>query len=190
MPDPYDRLEDRTLIALSRKEPEAFAAFYRRHVDNVLGYFMSRTHRADLSLDLAAETFAAALSSAHRYRPGSAPAEAWLYGIARNKLAHAVRRGSVDQRLRQRLRLEPLAVDDAGLEMVERRAAAGQSALMERLAALPTDQRAALEAHVLEERDYSEIAAELDCSTSVIRQRVSRALSKLRPHAEQGAPDA
>jgi len=190
MPDPYDLRGDRELIVLAREEPEAFAAFYRRHVDGVLAYFVRRTRRADLALDLTAETFAAALSSAHRYRPGTAPAEAWLYGIARNKLAHAVRRGTVDQRVRRRLEMQPLAVDDSGLELVERRAADSASGLMKRLAELPADQRRAVEAHVLDERDYAEIAAELDCSASVIRQRVSRALRTLRPHAEQGAADA
>jgi RNA polymerase sigma-70 factor (ECF subfamily) len=190
MPVAYDRLDDRELITRARREPDAFAAFYRRHVDNVLGYFMQRTRRAEIALDLTAETFAAALSSAHRYRPGPAPAEAWLYGIARNKLAHTVRRGVVDQRVRQRLKLEPLVVDDVALELVERRAAGGATALMQRLAQLPADQRHALEAHVFDERDYAEIAAELECSASVIRQRVSRALRALRPYAPKGVSDA
>lgn len=50
------------------------------------------------------------------------------------------------------------------------------------LAALPPDQHAAVRARVLEERGYDEIAAELECSTAVVRQRVSRGLSTLRTH--------
>lgn len=190
MPTAYDRLDDAELLGLTRKEPEAFAGFYRRHVDGVLAYFVRRTHRADLALDLTAETFAAALASAHRYRAGPAPAQAWLFGIARHKLAHSLRRGVVDQRMRQRLKMEPVAVDDAALEHLERRTEAAQSALLERLSGLPPDQRQAVEAHVLEERDYAEIARELACSSSVVRQRVSRGLRTLRLDIEQGVPDA
>lgn len=82
---------------------------------------MRRAGRADLALDLTAETFAAALASAPRYR-AEAPAEAWLFGIARHKLAHSARRDTVEERTRQRLKMEPLNVDDAALELVERRA--------------------------------------------------------------------
>lgn len=188
MPVPYDRREDAELLLLARKEPDAFAAFYRRHVDRVLAFFMRRTRRADLALDLTAETFAAALASAPRYR-AHAPAEAWLYGIARHKLAHSARRGKVEERMRQRLQMEPLGVDDAALELVERRAEAGASGLLERLRELPADQRRAVEAHVFDERDYTDIAEELACSSSVIRQRVSRALRSLRVQIEQGAND-
>lgn len=38
MPVAYDRREDAELLSLARKEPEAFAAFYRRHVDRVLAF--------------------------------------------------------------------------------------------------------------------------------------------------------
>jgi DNA-directed RNA polymerase specialized sigma24 family protein len=37
---------------------------------------------------------------------------------------------------------------------------------------------------VLEEREYGEIAAELECSEAVVRQRVSRALRKLREETQ------
>jgi len=190
MPVAYDRREDAELLALAREEPEAFAAFYRRHVDRLLAFFLRRIRRADVALDLTAETFAAALAAAPRYRAGAAPAEAWLFGIARHKLAHSARSGRVEERTRQRLRMEPLAVDDAALELIERRAEAGGSALLEHLRQLPEDQRRAVEAHVLDERDYTEIAAELSCSSSVIRQRVSRALRTLRVQLDQGGADA
>ena len=48
------------------------------------------------------------------------------------------------------------------------------------LEALPEDQRSAVVGRVLEERDYSELAAELECSELVVRQRVSRGLRAMR----------
>jgi len=45
---------------------------------------------------------------------------------------------------------------------------------------LPADQLQALRARVIDEREYDEIARDLDCSEAVVRKRVSRALSTLR----------
>ncbi len=50
---------------------------------------------------------------------------------------------------------------------------------------LPTPLREALEARVVQERPYEEIAADLRCSQSVVRQRVSRALKSLRSQMEE-----
>ena len=52
---------------------------------------------------------------------------------------------------------------------------------------LPPDQREALRLRVLDERDYAEIARELECSEAVVRQRVSRATRTLRAMREGDA---
>jgi RNA polymerase sigma factor (sigma-70 family) len=57
---------------------------------------------------------------------------------------------------------------------------AGGAWLSEVLAGLPADQRDAIRARVLDDRDYDEIASELETSSLVIRQRVSRGLARLR----------
>jgi RNA polymerase sigma-70 factor (ECF subfamily) len=45
---------------------------------------------------------------------------------------------------------------------------------------LVPDQRLAVQAHVVDERDYAEIADDLDVSEAVVRKRVSRGLAALR----------
>ena len=45
---------------------------------------------------------------------------------------------------------------------------------------LPAEQREALLARVVQEREYADIAAELGCSEAVVRKRVSRGLVGLR----------
>jgi len=45
---------------------------------------------------------------------------------------------------------------------------------------LPVDERAAVSARVIEERDYDDIAQSLGCSEMVVRKRVSRGLTRLR----------
>jgi RNA polymerase sigma-70 factor (ECF subfamily) len=91
----------------------------------------------ELAADLSAECFAAALLASERFRPGGAPAIAWLFGIAQRARAQVqapARRGS----------------------------------------------RAAVEARIVDEREYEEIARELQVSEAVVRKRVSRGLEALR----------
>ncbi len=182
-----DERSDDELLAATRAEPEAFAVFYRRHVEPLLAYFARRTRDAELAADLTAETFAAALDGAHRHRPERGPAVAWLYGIARRQLAHAARRGAVEDRARRRLGMAPLTLTDEALERVEALAAADASAqlLRDGLAALPADQREAVLARVLDEQRLRATSPRsARTSESVVRKRVSRGLAGLRPRLE------
>jgi RNA polymerase sigma-70 factor (ECF subfamily) len=181
-----DARSDDDLLAATRAEPEAFAVFYRRHVHGLLTYFARRTQDAELAADLTAETFAAALDGAHRHRPDKGPGAAWLYGIARRQLAHAVHRGAVEDRARRRLGMSPIALTDEGLERVEALATADAASplLQAGLKALPNDQREAVLARVLDEDEYTEIAMRTGTSESVIRKRVSRGLTGLRHRLE------
>jgi RNA polymerase sigma-70 factor, ECF subfamily len=53
---------------------------------------------------------------------------------------------------------------------------------------LPADQRAAIEARVLDEQEYEQIAAAAQTSAAVIRKRVSRGLASLRRKLEGPTP--
>lgn len=169
---------DSDLLVATTHDPDAFARFYRRHAAGVLGYFRRRVRGADVAFDLTAETFAAALEAAPRFVPRRDPdsGAAWLYTIARHKLSEATRRGTVEDRTRRRLAMEPVVLDDEGIARLEQEA----DDALRALDALPADQATALRARLIEERDYEEIAAELECSPSVVRKRVSRGLSALR----------
>jgi RNA polymerase sigma factor (sigma-70 family) len=144
---------------------------------------LRRTGRSDLAADLCAEVFAAALSSAHRFRDDGPPAEAWLFGIARNVLGTSLRRGRVEARACRRLGMAPIELHDDVLERIEELRDGGT--LVAALAALPEDQRIAVHARVVEERDYAWIAGELRCSEQVVRKRVSRGLAVLRARIEE-----
>ena len=173
-----DDLGDDRLLALTPSRPAAFAVFYRRHERAILAYLRQRTGDAELAADLAAETFAAALVGAARFKPGGDPAIAWLFGIARNKWLHARRRGAVEDRARRRLRMEPLVLEDEDLERIDRLAETEWAAAL--LADLPADQAQAVRERVVEERSYEQIAAVMRCSPSVVRKRVSRGLAAMR----------
>lgn len=187
MTAPDDPRSDTALLAATATEPEAFAFFYRRHAETVLRYFGARTREPELAADLMAETFAAALLGAARYRPRRDTAIAWVLGIAKHKLADSHRRGAVDERARRRLGLEPLWLDDEDLECIVELSGRDESGrdVLDLLDTLPPEQRGALMARVVDERGYPDIATEMECSQSVVRQRVSRALRTLRQQIEE-----
>lgn len=167
------------LLGAVSVDADAFAAFYRLFERRVLGFFMRATGRPELAADLAAETFARALEHAADYDASKGRAEQWLFGIARNVLGTSYREGRVEAAARQRLGLPALVIDDHACEAISRLADEEAKATLA-LACLPEQQRHAIEEHVLQERDYGEIACELRCSEAVVRQRVSRGLRTLR----------
>src|SRR3954453_12545347 len=182
-----DTRTDEDLLQATPEDPEAFGMFYRRHVDAVLAFFRVRTADPELAADLMAETFAAALLAAPRFRRRREPAVAWLFTIGRRKLIDSWRRGRVEDAARRKLNLEPLELDDGGLARVDALVDEERDPLplLELMNGLPADQREALRLRVLDEREYAEIARDLECSEAVVRQRVSRATRTLRTLRER-----
>jgi RNA polymerase sigma factor (sigma-70 family) len=174
-------VSDRVLLERARGgEAECFGGFYRRRRGVVLAFLRPRVVSAELAADLMCETFASALIAVHE-RDRELPREpvAWLVAIARNELRDAWRRGRVSEGARRRLALEPVVLGDEDLRAVDD--AAADADLLAQLAdELPPDQLYALSAHLIDDRGYLEIAAELGCSQSVVRKRVSRGLATLR----------
>jgi RNA polymerase sigma-70 factor (ECF subfamily) len=178
-------MDDEQLLAATARDPRAFGEFYARHERAVFRYFYRRVHDAELAADLSAECFAAALLGAARFRGGDAPAVAWLFGIARNLLRRSAEKRRVESKARARLGMAPLVLEDDTLAALER-IHAGQ--LMEHaLSYLPADQAQAVQARIVDEREYEEIARELRTSEAVVRKRVSRGLSALRRRVEDNA---
>ena len=178
-------MDDEALLSRVRRDPEAFAAFYRRHERAIFAYFMRRTGDAEIAADLAAETFAAALMSVGRYRRQGDSPLAWLFGIARHKLLRSLEKRRVEDRARRRLGWEPLTLDD---DLLERVASAGAELRVDALLSrLPEDQAVAVRARIIDDEAYADIASRLRCSQSVVRQRVSRGLGTLRTLVEEDA---
>jgi RNA polymerase sigma factor (sigma-70 family) len=184
-----DRRSDAELLADTPGDPAAFSAFYRRHVAAVLSYLVGRTGRPDLAADICAEVFAAALEQHGRFDGRRGPARAWLFTMASSRLTDAARRGTVENRARQRLAMPAIELADEDLERIETLQDPQLQAAHALLEKLPADQREAIKARVLEERDYSDIAAGISTSEHVIRKRVSRGLTALRTQlAKEGNP--
>lgn len=174
----HDTRSDAELLVAAASDGEALATFYRRHERDVIAFMRRRTGSAELAADLTAEVFAAVLVSCRRGDVPAAREQAWLFSIVHHKLIDSYRRGRVEDQARRTLGMRPVVLSDASLAEIE--ALSAESPALDLVATLPEDQRDAITARVLEERDYGEIASELGLSEQVVRKRVSRGLARLR----------
>lgn len=167
------------VLAVAAGDSAAWAELYRLYLPLVLRWCVRAAGDRELGADLSSEVFAAAVLAARRYRPEAGPVGAWLIGIANNKLRDSRKRRRVEDSARRKLGIDPISLTDRDLERVDDLVGMDDR-LQALLADLPGEQRKALIARIVFERSYEEIAAELRCSPSVIRQRVSRGLRTLR----------
>ena len=87
--------DDAYLVEAARSDPEAFAVLYRRYLTPLYRYLMCRLNNAHEAEDLTTQVFLEALEGlgANRYRERGCFA-AWLFTIARRRLADFYRRPS------------------------------------------------------------------------------------------------
>src|SRR5438105_3853570 len=130
--------------ALRRRDSTAWDAFYRQHVGEVYG-FLARLAAGDRPAadDLFQETWLEAIDAIEQYDPARGELRAWLFGIARRRVAlywrrRLGRRESVEQEAGEQAADEALLPDHAMQEL--ERAEAVQAALL----LLPEDRRRVL----------------------------------------------
>ena len=175
-----DPRTDAELLTAANTDSRAFRELYDRHAARLHAFFRHRTADGDAALELTAETFAQAWLSRGRFRDRrDGSAAPWLFGIARNVLHRSVRRRRIADEAMQRLGLElgadraPVVPDPHWVE--------GIDADIERaLAALPREQRRAIDLRITRDLAYQDIATEMGCSPVAARIRVSRGLSTIR----------
>lgn len=159
-----------------------FVRWYEREAEAVLIFHARRTMDPELALDLTAETFAEAWRCRGRI-DATSPEQlrGWLFTIARRQLSRYWRRGKVERRAMETLKMQVPAAHEDDLAEIDERAGLPElrAAMAIELARLSDDQRRALELRVVEERSYAEIAGMLGVSEQTIRARVSRGLKSL-----------
>lgn len=179
-----------SLLAQSRQDPDAFAAFYDEYAERILLFLVRRVLDVDTAFDLLSETFATALERRHQFRGSSAEEEqGWLYSIARSELSHFWRDGRVERIALARLGVGVPALSDPEIERIEQLAGINElvPALQDAMASLPEDQRRAVELRVVEEHGYAEVATMLGVSEQTARARVSRGLRALAQRLPKAA---
>ena len=175
-PDP-----DATDVRAAQRDRAAFAALYRRYLDRVYGYafyVLGDHHDAE---DATERTFVAALAAIDAYRAdGGGSFRSWLFRIAHNQLANALR-------ARGRQRAAPLDTVPEPLAPgadPERLAALGDDArrLRAAVARLSDDRRQVIVLRFvdgLSAREIGEVIGRSEGAVRVLQHRALRDLAAL-----------
>jgi RNA polymerase sigma-70 factor, ECF subfamily len=170
-PDP-----DLADVRAAQRDRAAFGPLYRRYLDRVYGYcfyLLGDHHDAE---DATERTFVAALAAIDGYRDDGATFRAWLFRIAHNELANALR-----SRQRQRAAWletvpEPVTqADPAGLLTIAEEARGLRRALEQ----LPEGRRQVVVLRFVDGLSAREIGAVLGRSEGAVRVLQHRALRQL-----------
>jgi len=168
--------QDLADVRAAQRDRAAFGALYRRYLDRVYGYcfyLLGDHHDAE---DVTERTFVAALAAIDDYRDEGATFRAWLFRIAHNQLANALR-----SRQRQRAAWletvpEPITqADPAGLLSIAEEARGLRRALEQ----LPEDRRQVVVLRFVDGLSAREIGAVLGRSEGAVRVLQHRALRQL-----------
>lgn len=158
----------------------AFAeSAFRRHYQTIHRFILGRVRDRDQADELTQQVFVAAVSTLGQAQPSGETALAWLYTVARRRLADEVRRGTRDAALASRLADE--ARSGAGAEYGSRLG----GILGEAVAALPEESAEVVIAHLLRAQSFPELARQLGVTEAALKMRYVRALRQLRAELEQ-----
>jgi RNA polymerase sigma-70 factor (ECF subfamily) len=163
-------------VRAAQRQRAAFGVLYRRYVDRVYGYsfhLLGDHHDAE---DVTERTFVAALGAIDGFRDEGATFRAWLFRIAHNQLANALRS-------RARHRADRLDLAGERASDVDPAGVAGQAEearrLRRALARLPEDRRQVVILRFLDGLTAREIGVVLGRSEGAVRVLQHRALRQL-----------
>lgn len=168
---------DEELAQEARYRSEAFAELYRRKLNAVYRYHLSRVGNVHDAQDLTAQTFLAAQKAIASFR-GQSKFAAWLMGIASRK--------TIDHFRRQRLTLPLKAADEIADDLMTPEEFAAQQLSLEQVAQalsqLTHDRAEAIALQVFGGLNTTEVAHVMGKSEGAVKMLVCRALKDLRKH--------
>jgi RNA polymerase sigma-70 factor (ECF subfamily) len=173
--------DDQLIRAIAAGDRSALELLYRRHAAWLAGRLAARTSSRELAEEALQDTFLAAWRGARAYH-GSGEVPAWLWGIARRRLASLARRQPPSS----------LALEVAG-ERVDpatgpEEAALGRDAsarIRLAVAHLPVEQRAAITAVVYQGQTIEQAALAAKVAKGTIKSRLHRARLQIRRELQQ-----
>jgi len=168
--------DDELVRAVAGGDRRALELLYRRHAPWLAGRLAARTSSRDLAEEALQDTFLAAWRGARAYH-GTGEVPAWLWGIARRRLASLARRQPHGS----------LSLDAAGEQADPatgpEEAALGRDAsarIRLAVAHLPVEQRAAITAVVYEGQSIEQAALAAKVAEGTVKSRLHRARLHLR----------
>lgn len=168
------------------RDPDAFEAFYREHLEAVRRFVARRVTDPHLAADLTADVFLAAIEAASSYRPERGTPAGWLIGVARNVVADEFRRQSRQKQLHRRLSGRRFLDADALGRMEERIDAERETRrLYAALSKLNEPDRALLELVAVDGLSVTDAAAVLGVKPATARVRLHRSRRLVQSHLQQ-----
>ena len=172
-----EELSDGDLLRLSANgRDSAFAALYRRHQGPVFRFALHMSGRTEIAEEVTQEVFLTLIVDPERYSPERGPLEAFLIGVARNKIRRRSMReqlsvSDLDERefsASGRFGSPPDPFDSCSKKSEAR-------ALRAAILSLPPRYREVIVLCDLEEMQYVEVARVLGCAIGTVRSRLHRA---------------
>lgn len=187
-----ERSDRELLAATAAGDADAFGALFRRHEASVTRYAVRRCSSPSEVADAVAETFLAALRSAHRFRGESADALPWLFGIARNVVAQQVRaeRRWVGLRHRARATTPTYAPEEYERVLDALEASDRADRLRAALGGLSRRERAVFDLVTYADLTATQAAEALGITPNAARVRLSRARRRLQDADASFNPEA
>lgn len=175
-PAPYD-------LADIGRDPDAFEAFYRDHLEVVRRFVARRVDDPHDAADLTADIFLAAMGACGSYRSDRGSPAAWLIGISRHAVARrrrtAARATRADHRVHARDLLDAAADDSVDRLASRIDAERAVRALRQSIARLPPGQRDVVELVAADGLTLNDAATVLGIRPGTARVRYHRARARL-----------
>ena len=189
IPDSYDQMKDRELVALYRENEDqlAFKELMNRHQAKVYSYIFSMVHNREVTNDVFQETFTKVITKMDDTYNEQGKWIAWVMRIAHNATIDHIRKqkrfvdvkGSYDDDSKtdfyDRLPDEDAVAQDEKLELDE-----STSELLRHISDLPEEQRTVVMLRHDSEMPFKEIADLTDVSINTALGRMRYALINLR----------
>ncbi|MCA6093948.1 RNA polymerase sigma factor SigM [Streptomyces sp. SCA3-4] len=181
---------DAELLALHIKgDPDAFGEIVRRHRDRLWAVALRTLGDREEAADAVQDALVSAYRAAHTFR-GQSAVTTWLHRITVNACLDRARKAASR-------RTAPLAETERLEQLLEPHEAADAPAergdlhreLIQALAKLPPDQRAALVLVDMQGYPVAEAAAVLDVPTGTVKSRCARGRARLLPMLTHLRPD-
>ncbi|MCB9726950.1 MAG: sigma-70 family RNA polymerase sigma factor [Deltaproteobacteria bacterium] len=194
--DETEPLDSRILrLAQAGQRKEACRLLVEAYGAEILGTCINRMGSPAGGEDAAQDTMARALVALENYR-GTAGLRPWLHRIAANRCIDLLRsRRSRLIRVAEQVEVDHVAAPERPMpvEVAESQAARGRAlaAVRDALSVIKEPDRTWVELHYTHGLSYDEIAAEADISRAAVKQRIWRAVKRVRAELgdlEENAP--
>ena len=190
-PGPVERLEraprpgaeSDTVLAggLVRRSHDALAEVYRRHSPTVAAFVRSRTGNSGSADDIVQDVFLALWRDPNRFDPSRGSLRTYLLTVASGRVLDTFRSEAARERRQDRYHHEA----PVGPDLEDSVVGADDAALVRRsLAALPAEERVAIDLAYFGHHTYREVARLLDKPEGTVKSRIRSGLTRLRSAPE------